>query len=78
MKFTVTMKDPDGFSFSVEDAVKDSIRDLKLSERELAAVEEERTEELNEKLRRWFEYGEYVRIEVDTEAMTATVVALRA
>lgn len=75
MKLTITMKDPDGFYESFKDSVRASVDSLGLSSDEANAVYEVRAEQVREKLSRWFEYDEYVTIEVDLDAMTATVVA---
>jgi hypothetical protein len=74
MKINVMLKDPDGVYDSIEQAVEASLPDG-LSAREKAALAEARREETSEALRKWIEHGEYVSIEFDTEAMTATVVA---
>ena len=74
MKFTISFKDPD----VVHDAVREAV------EREVNAIEsldadekedliETRSEKINDKLDKWIKYGEYVSIEFDTEAGTATV-----
>jgi hypothetical protein len=73
VKFRITMKDPDGFHDSVEEAVKEM--DLPgLSEDEAELVREARTETIKKLLGRWFEYGEYLTVEVDTDAKTCTVI----
>lgn len=73
MKFRITMKDPDGFYECVAEAVARSLpKDL--SEREKDALTAARTEETNQMLRRWFEYSEYLTVEIDTEAKTLSVV----
>ena len=74
MKFKITMKDPDGFHDSVTEAIKDMTRGIEgITEDEREAMEESRRETLNGIARQWFEYNEYVTIEIDTDAMTATV-----
>ena len=75
MKIRVTVKDPDGFYDCVHDAVKeevDAIEDLDEDERE--DILETRLEKVWEDLERWVGYKEYVTIEFDTKAGTATVV----
>lgn len=75
MKFTVTLKDPDGFSESVKDAVDESVDELDgLDDEEKDALREVRSEKTWEKLEQFVEYQEYVTIEFDTDAGTATVV----
>lgn len=67
MKFTVTFKTPEALHAALDDASVVGIAGLSLG------VREARREELGELCRTWFEYGEPVRIEIDTEAKTATV-----
>lgn len=75
MKFTVTLKDPDGFSESVKDAVDESVDELDgLDDEEKDALREVRSEKTWEKLEQFVEHQEYVTIEFDTDAGTATVV----
>lgn len=75
MKFTITMKDPDGFSNSVDEAVADLTQDIAdLPEDEQELLLEARKEKLQTLLKTWFEYDEYLTVEVDTEAGTCTVV----
>ena len=72
MKFNITMKDPDGFYESVKNAVEESLP-TGLSSGERSNLLEDRMEKVEESLERWFEYNEYVTIEVDTDNNTATV-----
>jgi len=44
-----------------------------LEEEERKPIVEQRKDILNNQIRKWFEYGEYLRVEIDTEANTATV-----
>ena len=75
MKFTITMKDPDGVWESVDEAARESIGRMlpNLEEEERKPILEQRKDILNNQIRKWFEYGEYLRVEIDTEANTATV-----
>lgn len=66
------MKDPDGFYESVKNAVEESLP-TGLSSGERSNLLEDRMEKVEESLERWFEYNEYVTIEVDTDNNTATV-----
>lgn len=72
MKFTVTMKDPDGVYDSVRDAIDDNLPSG-LDEDELEHLAQERKEELSELMKKWFRYGEYLSVEIDTEKGTCTV-----
>lgn len=73
MKFRIQLKDPDGFYDGFDEAVKQSIASLDLSDDEKEAVSEKRREKLVEFANAWVEHGEYITIEFDTDAGTATV-----
>jgi len=75
MKFKITMKDPDGVYECVEDAVTMSLKGLELSEDEREAVMEKRREAVMEAISKWFEYGECLNVEVDTDAGTIEVLS---
>lgn len=77
MKFTVSFKDPDTFGDAIRDAVEDDVKALGLSAREAESVAEIRAEEVQNAIGHFVEYGEYIRIEFDTEARTARVVPFR-
>lgn len=75
MKFRITMKDPDGPYECIRDAAKEmveQIEGIEPSERE--SIVENRAETLTDFAGRWMEYGEYLEVEFDTEAGTATVI----
>lgn len=75
MKFKIVMKDPDGVWDAVEEAAIKSVGvglpDLDGDERDI--ITKKRIEGLNKQLCKWFEHGEYLTVEIDTEANTATV-----
>ena len=74
MKFQITLKDPDGVFDSVQDAARQSvgaITGISIDERE--SLVESRRVELDEKIRKWFQYGEYLTVEIDTDADTIQV-----
>lgn len=73
MKFTVTMKDPDTLYDAINDAIEESLSDVE-DEDEREAIEEVRKEKLKNLCAQWFDYGEYLTVEIDTEANTCTVV----
>ena len=73
MKIKVTMKDPDTMYDAVQDAVKAEVTAMGLPEDEAESLIELRTEKERAKMDKWFEYGEYLAVEFDTEGMTATV-----
>ena len=75
MKFTISMKDPDGVHEGIRDAVEQELAALKgLDADERKMLVKERTRATREKCGHWFEYAEYLVVEVDTEAMTCVVV----
>lgn len=74
MKFKVTMKDPDTLSDAIDDAVKDDLETVAgLSSDDREALFETRRKAAGEVAAKWFRYGEYVTVEIDTEAQTAIV-----
>lgn len=73
MKFPVTFKDPDTLHESILHAVRDSLKGLPLSDEERKAVFEIRCEQIQEQVAKWFECGEYLSVEIDTDAGTCTV-----
>lgn len=78
MKFTVTMKDPDTLHDAINDAVQEDVKALPgLSDDEREAVEEKRREAVQELCATWFRYGEYLSVEIDTEAKSITVCEAR-
>ncbi len=74
MKLRVTFKDPDGPADCIDEAIREEVGKLKLDGDEEEAVFEVRREKLKKKLAKWLPYMEYVTIEFDTDAGTATVV----
>ena len=76
MKFKVTMKDPDTLGDAINDAVMaevEAIPGLETQE-ERQRVVELREDAARKLCQKWFEYGEYLTVEIDTDAGTATVV----
>jgi hypothetical protein len=74
MKFKVTMKDPDTLSDAIEEAVEDDLVKVEgLTDEDREALFDTRRERASELAAKWFKYGEYLTVEIDTEAKTATV-----
>lgn len=73
MKIKVTMKDPDTLYDAIEDAVTKDI-DASLPEDEREAIAECRIKKAQALASTWFEYGEYLTVEIDTEAKTCVVI----
>jgi hypothetical protein len=65
MKFTVTMKTPD----VLDEPIRETCEAATSDEREQGYFESEIKEICN----RWFEYGEYLTVEVDTDKKTCRV-----
>ena len=74
MKIAITLKDPDGVYESIRDAANESVAGVSgLSGEEVEQLIEARREKIYDACAPWIEYGEYVTIEIDTEAGTAIV-----
>jgi hypothetical protein len=74
MKFKVSMKDPDTLYDAINDALEEELEPLGLDEDESEAVADVRRGKIREVCSKWFRYGEYLTVEIDTEAETCTVV----
>ncbi len=73
MKVCVTMKCPDAVDEAIEEAVHFALLNQNIPQTEREALEEEQIPLVQARLRKWVQHGEYVRIEFDTDAGTATV-----
>ena len=74
MKFTITMKNPDSFEDSIRRAAEDAVEDMALLNPVMKKdLVEKKYKELKKIASKWFEDDEYVRVEIDTEKRTATV-----
>ncbi len=73
MKFTITMKDPDGVYESISEAVKLSESESLLSKDEREELYHTRRNELDEVIEPWFKWSEYLTVEIDTETKTCVV-----
>ena len=78
MKFRVTMKTPD----ALRDSIHNAVCDIFPSAYEFKNIaEQEQVEEsiynkkckIEKLCKKWFEYGEYVTLEIDTEKESCTV-----
>jgi hypothetical protein len=73
MIFRVTMKDPD----TLHDAIQDAVAKLPmngLDDDEAELVREKRAEKVGELCGKWFEWGEYLTVEIDTTSGTCRVI----
>lgn len=73
MKFTITMKDPDGVYEGIKNAAEQSLAGNNLGESDMVELVGCRIEQIEEDLAAFLEFGEYINIEFDTDAGTATV-----
>lgn len=78
MKFILNLKDPDGIADSVCEAAVQMTEGLELLPRELDDLRERRGDEIFEKLKKWVRDGEYLQVEIDLIAGTATVLEVKA
>lgn len=74
MKVKVFIKDTDVLQDAVSEAVDEELKNSGLAEDEQEAVRELRIEKALDVANTWWEYGEYITVEFDTEARTARVV----
>ncbi len=77
MLIEITLKDPDCLYEPIEEAVRADVATIPaLDKEERENLVEGRCDMLrSEMVRRWFEYGEYCTVVVDTDTWTATVKA---
>jgi len=74
MIFKVYMKDTDVLYDGIEEAVDEQLKESGLNAGEQEAVKDLRIEAAQEVASKWFEYGEYLTVEIDTEKETIRVV----
>ncbi len=74
MKIKISMKDPDTLDDAISEAVEDEMTVTDLDEEEAEAVAKIRHQTVKKICAKWFKYGEYLTVVIDTEAQTCTVV----
>lgn len=74
MKVTATLKMPDALEMTVDDFME-NYRYIKEDEDLDEEHFEEKREEVTEKIRKYFQYGEYITVEFDIDKDSATVVS---
>jgi hypothetical protein len=75
MKFRITMKDPDGPYECIQDEAKKMVAAIEgITDAEREPIAESRADMLRDFAGRWMSYDEYITVEFDTEAGTATVI----
>lgn len=78
MKFKVQMKDPDTLHDAIADAVEEEMTLEGLTDpEERESILELRKERAQKVAAKWFQYGEYLTVEIDTDAATCVVVPNR-
>ena len=78
MKIKIMFKDPDGVDNAITDAASEQVAAIDgLSTDESERVEEVRKASICESLKPWILSGEYLEVEFDTAARTATVLPAR-
>lgn len=74
MKFKVTMKDPDTLHDAIGEAVEADLAKIEgLSDDDRDRLYGSRRNAVSEIANQWFRYGEYLTVEIDTEAKTIIV-----
>ena len=78
MKIQIQLKDPDALEDQVSQEIVDNTFSGKeeLSNEEVEVVVEKRKESILHLAGLWFEYGEYLTVEIDTETKSIRVVPL--
>jgi hypothetical protein len=76
MKFVITLKDPDGIADSICSAATSSVEHLEydMLPREYEDLRDSRAEAFFGMISRWSPDTETIRIEIDTDLGTATIV----
>lgn len=72
MKIRVTLKDPDVLHDAIADALDEELKEMDQGEAEL--VKDYRKDKILEIAADWFEYGEYLTVEIDTKSKTCVVI----
>jgi hypothetical protein len=74
-KFRVTMKDPDTLHDACKDAAAEQLESVKgIDGDERESLVDQRAQKLRDFCGQWFRYGEYLTVEIDTDAGTCVVV----
>jgi len=76
MKVRIQIKDPDVLHESIHEALED-LKIEGVEEDELELIKEQRFDAALELCEKWFEYGEYFVLEVDTEKKTCIVLPVQ-
>lgn len=75
MKIRIQMKTPDALADSIEEAAHEWAAQIEsLDDDERAELAESKREKWRDLAGKWFRHGEYITVEIDTDAQTCTVV----
>ena len=74
MKFLVTMKDPDVLYDAIREAVDEDLQALDIDGDEHENLSQLRRDKIQTICTKWFRYGEYLTVEIDTEDETCLVI----
>lgn len=78
MKLSVSMKDPDVLHDAIREAVVKEVSAMQgVDKDERESIVELRMEKVCRLCEKWFEYSEYLNVEIDTDAMTCIVVPVK-
>ncbi len=72
MIIKITLKDPDALIEGINDSLS-SLHIEGLEDDELEDLKDKRRQEYLDLCSKWFEYGEYITVEIDTELATCKV-----
>ena len=73
MKIQIKLRDGDSIKYYTSKQCEQSVANIDLTNSERQLLTHIRENDVNENLAKWIECGEYVRIEFDLDAGTATV-----
>jgi hypothetical protein len=73
MKFRVTLKTPDALIDAISAAINDAVENVEDVE-ERAELKCQQEEQISRLCSKWFSYGEYLTVEINTETKTCVVV----
>jgi len=76
-KILVTLKDPDAVCDALEEHINRELADNDLPLDEQDALREVRKDRYKNIVDEWFEYGEYVTLEFDTDTKSARVLTAK-
>jgi hypothetical protein len=74
MKIQITFKDPDALIDCIADGVRENFDKGALTDEEAEAVIEKREKIAHSVASKWFKYGEYLTVEIDTDTGTCVVI----